>query len=173
MGADGGARPQEGVGRSGIFADLHAVHEEVDARCSAGAAAHHGGDGHARGIYERLVRGGSGDIDDVERSAVGGGDAIQREIEANVRAGAVGLMNFGGDEVVPSEQAGEWQGLFEISAGFHGAAGGSGIGRRSAGHVVAENFGAIQIDHHAVIAPDAKPEAGEATGFATEKVLRK
>ena len=162
MRADGGVRPCEGVRCRRIFPDLHAVREEIDTRRVACGAAGHRRDRHARRVDERLVRGRSGDIDHVDGTAAGRCEAVEGEIEHDIRTGDVRLMNFRRDDVLAGEQAGGWQGLRQVGLWFGcRAAGCRSVTDRARRHVVPEDFGTIQINNHAVVPQNLEQEAGE------------
>ena len=167
--AEGHVVPVEGEGRGGVVAEFHAVGVEGDIGHAAIGVAGADADRDVGRLGEGAVAGRAADGDGGRVVDDGPGVANEFEVEADVGAGEISVVNFDGDDVRPGEEEAGAGAVGEPGdAVISGGGGEGGVGGIRA-EVAAENFRAIEIDDGAVVASQADGEEGERAGIGHEE----
>ena len=159
--------PGDPVGTGGGFAQFNAALEEFDFRNRAVAVRSAGAEGEvgARGEGGIVWWVGNAHARRHVRTA-------QFEVKGDVAAVGGGLVNFDSEEVRAVDQGAARQGRREISLFIRAADNAACVSRvtdRAGGQVVAADFGAIEVNHRAVIAQEIQRECGERRGIRDGK----
>ena len=153
---------QDRVGRSGDEVGVVAIPLVGDRR---GAVTDDAEDGGAA-IGDRDA--GRGCDDERRRAAF----RDQLQVEAQVGAGGVGLMDFDGDDVRAVSQdrmRQEADEVIRLLRGGNGPSSEGSEGNASRGHIAAEHLGTVQIDHGAVIPEQSDGDVREGAGIGQQE----
>ena len=112
-------------------------------------------------------------INDGGARHVGCGHGVEREIKSNVAAVHGVLVNLGRDDVVARDEqrGGKVRGEEGLPVVRRHRRGQRGIGRGTGRHVVAEDFGAVEINNHAIITQEIHDHVRQARGVRNVEVV--
>jgi hypothetical protein len=153
MEAERSTRPRKAIWCSRRLPDFRSVREEFDfGHTQARARGRERLDGNGR----RVLVGGALDGRGHVNPPLGRALSVDGKIEAPIRTGRAGLVQFDGDEVAAAQQSGAAAGqrgfkprcfLGRVDRGAGESAGGDCSSR----HIAAEDFNAVEVDHGSIV----------------------